>query len=60
MTSDEQPEADAIEQQQLVDEKEDDELVPIPPEIPVEADPADAAEQWQVVDLGDDDDYYVE
>lgn len=50
----EAPEADAVEQRQLVKVAEDNRW---PEQVPFEADPADVAEQERTVDLGDDEDY---
>ncbi|ETK31195.1 hypothetical protein MPTA5024_36160 [Microbispora sp. ATCC PTA-5024] len=50
----EAPEADAVEQRQLVRIAED---ARWPERIPFDADPADVAEQERTVDLGEDEDY---
>jgi hypothetical protein len=48
----EAPEADAVEQQQLVKVPEDNRW---PQRVPFEADPADVADQERTIDLDDDD-----
>jgi hypothetical protein len=50
----EAPEADAVEQHQLLKVREDDRW---PERVPFDADPADVAEQERAVDLEDDDEY---